>query len=84
MCRYKMGNPKRSSRFICCRCLKENRIGLGIQRGGHQREKGHIKDLTCINPGCDGTITKNIEIRYCDGFEEIMEKAKELHKVYYS
>ena len=82
MCRCKMGNPKRSSRFICCKCLKENQIGSGIQRA-NQREKGHIKDLTCINPGCNGDITKNIEVRYCDSFDEMMEKAKELHREYY-
>ena len=54
-----MGNPKKMSRFICCKCLKENQLGSGIQRA-NQREKGHIKDLTCLNPGCNGNITKNI------------------------
>ena len=85
MCRggkYKNGNPKRASRFICCKCLKENQIGSGIQRA-NQREKGHIKDLTCINPGCNGDITKNIEVRYCDSFDEMMEYAEELHNEYY-
>ena len=82
MCRCRMGNPKRSSRFICCKCLKENQIGSGIQRA-NQREKGHIKDLTCINPGCNGDITKNIEVRYCDSFDEMMEYAEELHNEYY-
>ena len=77
-----MGNPKRSSRFICCKCLKENQIGSGIQRV-NQREKGHVKDLTCINPGCNGDITKNIEVRYCDSFDEMMEKAEKLHREYY-
>ena len=36
-----MGNPKRVSRFICCKHLGENYIGSGIQRYGHQREKFH-------------------------------------------
>lgn len=82
MCRYNMGNPKKQSRFICLRCLNENHVGSGIQRS-NQREKGHIKDLTCINQGCNGTITKNIEVRYCDDFNEIMGKAEELHREYY-
>lgn len=42
-----------------------------------------MKDLTCINPGCNGDITKNIEVRYCDSFDEMMVKAKELHREYY-
>ena len=49
MCRggkYKNGNPKRASRFICCKCLKDNHVGDGIQRGGHQREKGTQKIST--------------------------------------
>lgn len=77
-----MGNPKKSSRFICCKCLKENQLGSGIQRA-NQREKGHIKDLTCLNPGCNGDITKNIEVRYCDSFDEMMHKAEELHRECY-
>ena len=82
MCRCRMGNPKRSSRFICCKCLKENQLGSGIQRS-NQRSKYHIKNLTCINPGCNGDITKNIEVRYCDSFDELMQKAEELHRELY-
>ena len=78
-----MGNPKKSSRFICCKCLKENHLGSGIQRA-NQRSKYHIKDLTCLNPGCNGDITKNIEVRYCDSFDEMMVKSEELHREYYS
>ena len=62
--------------------MKENCIGGGIQRK-NQREKGHIKDLACINKGCDGEITKNLEVRYCDNFQEMMNKAVNLHKKYY-
>lgn len=83
LCRYKMGNPKRQSRFICCKSLKENFVGLGIQRGGNQREKGHVKDLTCINKECAGEITKNLEVRYCDDYDEMMEKAIKLNVEYY-
>ena len=79
MCRCRYGNPKKMSRFICCKCLKENTVGSGIQRGGKQREKGHVKDLTCINKGCNGSITKNIEVRYCDSFQEMMVEAEKLH-----
>ena len=42
-----------------------------------------MKDLTCINPGCNGDITKNIEVRYCASFDEMMVKAEELHREYY-
>ena len=83
MCRCRMGNPKRSSRFVCLSHVGINEIGNGIQRS-NQRQKGHIKDLTCLNPGCNGDITKNIEVRYCDSFDEMMQKAKELHREYYS
>lgn len=82
MYRYKMGKPKKYSRFICCKCLKENFVGAGIQRS-NQRGREHIKDLTCINKGCNGEITKNLEVRYCDDFQEMMDKAVELHREYY-
>ena len=80
MCRCKMGNPKKMSRFICLKHCGENHVLDGLQRGGHQREKKHIKDAFCIE--CQD-ITKNIEVRYCDSFDEMMQKAKELHREYY-
>lgn len=79
MCRCKNGNPKKASRFICIRCQRENNVGSGIQRA-NQREKGHIKDLHCVF--CR-QVTKNLELRYCDLFEDVMEKATELHSQYY-
>ena len=83
MCRYKNGNPKRSSSFICLHCMKLNQLA-GIQRFGHQREKYHIKDLLCINSECrEFSATKNIEIRWCDTYEEIYEKALEIRSKYY-
>ena len=82
MCK-RNGNPKRSSRFICLRCMQLNQCGSGIQRGGHQREKYHIKDLMCINPGCK-CKTKNIEVRWCDSYEEIYERAVRERVNYYS
>lgn len=27
--------------------------------------------------------TKNIEVRYCDSFNEMMQKSEELHREYY-
>ena len=78
-----MGNPKQQSRFICLHCLKENCVGAGIQRL-RQREKGHIKDMMCINKGCEGMTTKNIEVRYCDDFQTAMRKAERLHKKFYT
>lgn len=84
MCRYKNGNPKRTSQFLCLHCMKINQLS-GIQRGGHQREKYHIKDLLCINPECkDFSYTKNIEIRWCDTYEDIYEKAIQIREQYYS
>lgn len=80
MSRRKMGNPQKSSKFICCKCLTENQMGAGIQRI-QQREKGHIKDLTCLK--CN-KITKNVEIRYCETFEEMLREAKKVHLQEYS
>lgn len=81
MCRCRMGNPKKMSRFICIRCLKENVVGQNIQRKS-QREKGHVKDLICLCTGLQD-ITKNVEVRYCDNFQEMMIKAENLHKEIY-
>ena len=80
MCRCRMGNPKKSSRFICLKCLDWKFTYIqGIQRS-NQRELGHIKDNVCSH--C-GEVTKNIEVRYCDSFDEMMDKAEELHRKYY-
>lgn len=79
--RIKFGNPKKKSRFICLKCMQENSVGNGIQRGCHQRQLYHIKDLYCID--CK-SVTKNMEVRYNDDFLKILNKAKELHSVYYS
>ena len=79
MCRCKMGNPKKKSRFICLKHCGENPVGAGIQRA-KQREKGHIKDLYCLF--CKETV-KNLEVRYCDSFDEMMVEAERLHKEIY-
>lgn len=77
---YKNGNPKKQSRFICMKCMRENMIVTGMQRK-NQREIGHTKDIFCI--GCK-EITKNIEVRYCDNYDEIFEKAKVKRENYYT
>ena len=76
-----MGNPKRASRFVCCKHLGENYIGTGIQRYGHQREKFHCKDLFCLQ--CN-EITKNVEIRWCDDYLEMLDYAQQIRSRYYT
>ena len=61
------------------KCMKENQLA-GIQRFGHQREKYHVKDLLCIDCKC---TTKNMEVRWCDAYEEIYERAMKECKKYY-
>ncbi len=80
MSRYKNGNPKKQSRFICLHCLKENMIGTGLQRLDRQREKGHVKSLYCLN--CR-SITYNQEVRYCDNYDELYIHAKQIRNNYY-
>lgn len=75
MSKIRYGNPKKRSEFICLKCLRKGIAG--IQRGGKQREKGHIKDLYC--PFCNDTVP-HLELRYCDYLDDVMERAKELHK----
>ena len=78
MCRCRMGNPKKMSRFICLKCLQ---VGIpGIQRKS-QREKYHVKDLVCT---CGRQETKHIEIRPGGWMDEVMMSAEELHREYYS
>lgn len=80
MCKRK-GNPKHSSRFICLRCLRENKVGDGIPRV-KTKEIDHIKDITCLCVGLK-MKTKNLEVRWCDDFLERMERANELKPTYY-
>ncbi len=70
---------KPGSRFICLKCLKFNGVGEGIQRKVI-RPKFHIKDIFCV--GCD-CITKNVEVRYDDFYEEVSPQLEELNKRYY-
>ena len=79
MSRYKNGNPKRQSRFICLSCMRENLIVSGIQRRS-QREREHIKDLYCLN--CK-KLCKCCEVRYCDIYDEVYEKALTIRNSYY-
>lgn len=77
-----MGNPKRNSRWICLRCMNENKVGAGIQRGGHQREQNHIKDMICLCTNLQEK-TKNLEVRWCDDLNESKMRAKEIRDKYY-
>lgn len=56
------------------------KISLAQEYREEQREKGHIKDLYCLS--CSD-ITQNIEVRYCDDYLEVMDKAIQLYKEYY-
>lgn len=75
------GSPKRSSRFICLRCLKENYVGSGISRP-NTKEKDHKKDLCCMCTNFE-VKTKNLEVRWKDNFDERMEYAKKIRSEYY-
>ena len=81
MRKQKLGNPKRKSRFICLRCLNENVVGDGIQRE-NQREFGHIKNLYCLCTGLQER-TKNLEVRYCDNYPDMLIEAEILSIQYY-
>lgn len=77
--KWKNGNPKKASRFICLYCLQENTVYIpGIQRK-NQREKYHIKNSVCLNCG----EVKTMEVRYNDYLPEIMQKAFEVHNKIY-
>lgn len=82
--RYKNGNPKKCSRFICLHCLQENFVVDGLQRR-HQRPNNHIKDIWCANKICSEkySTTKNLEVRFCDDFEEKMVIARRIRSKYY-
>ena len=48
MCRYRMGNPKKSSRFICLHHVGINHVADGLQRGGKTKgEKSCEKHFLC-------------------------------------
>lgn len=77
--RYKNGNPKKCSRFICLHCLQENFVVDGLQRR-HQRPNNHIKDIFCLK---SQKIEKALEVRFCDDFEEKMIVARHIRSKYY-
>ena len=66
-------NTNRSSEFICLRCLSKNQVGDKMRRP-NMREKDHIKLQM---------RTKNLEVRWCDDFDERMEYAKKIKSKYY-
>lgn len=81
MCWCKNGNAKKSSRFICLRCLKQNYVGVGIQRP-NTKEIDHVKNLSCLCVRMKYQ-TKNLEVRWCDDFKERMERAIEMRPDFY-
>ena len=68
------------SRFICLKCGELN--GIEIIRK-QQREKLHIKDLTCNSSKCNGRITHHVEVRGCDWLDDIKMEVPNLHNQYY-
>lgn len=46
----------------------------------NKENKKHVKDLYCLK--C-GEVTKCIEVRFCDSYEEIFEAAKIKRENYY-
>ena len=70
---------KKSSEFICLSCLDWKTTYIRDIQRHQQREPFHIKDNGCLRCG----EVKTMEVRYCDSFQEMMDKAVELHKEYY-
>ena len=69
-------NTNRSSEFICLRCLNKNQVGDKMRRP-NMREKDHVKNLFCLCTKLQ-MRTKNLEVRWCDDFDERMEYAKKM------
>lgn len=74
-------NINRSSEFICLRCLNNNQVGDKMRRP-NMREKDHVKNLFCLCTKLQ-MRTKNLEVRWCDDFDERMEYAKKIKPKYY-
>lgn len=74
-------NTNRSSEFICLRCLSKNQVGDKMRRP-NMREKDHVKNLCCLCTKLQ-MRTKNLEVRWCDDFDERMEYAKKIKPRYY-
>ena len=74
-------NTNRSSEFICLRCLSKNQVGDKMRRP-NMREKDHVKNLWCLCTKLQ-MRTKNLEVRWCDDFDERMEYAKKIKSKYY-
>lgn len=74
-------NTSRASEFICLRCLSKNQVGDKIRRP-NMREKDHVKNLCCLCTKLQ-MRTKNLEVRWCDDFDERMEYAKKIKSKYY-
>lgn len=77
----KYDNTKKSSQFICLRCLKKNQVGDKMRRP-NMRKKNHVKNLFCLCTHLEER-TKNLEVRWNDDFDERMRYAKKIRSKYY-
>lgn len=78
MCKIARNNNQ--STFICVKCQHTKGSLLnGIFRK-RLREKYHIKDSYCF---ICGQKTKQMEVRSCDAYEDVLEKVKEVRDAYY-
>ena len=76
----KDGNAKKSSQFICLKCLNYKTTFIpGVQRI-NQREPDHVKTSRCLKCGDVDTM----EVRYCDYLPYIMKKAIRKHNELYN
>lgn len=62
--------------------MKRNQVGDKMKRP-KTREKDHVKNLLCLCTHLQ-MRTKNLEVRWCDDFEERMEYAKKIKSKYYN
>lgn len=75
------GNPKKSSEFICLRCLRiEGCTCNGLQRIHNMRKENHVKNQWCAF--CKEEV-KALEIREKDFYCEKRVEAEILHEEYY-
>lgn len=78
MCK-RNGNAKKSSKFICLKCLDWKTTYIpGVQRI-NQREPDHVKNSACLKCG----DVQTMEVRYCDYLPYIMQDAILKHNEMY-
>ena len=77
MSRYKNGNPKRQSRFICLQCLQENKL-LFPEDGGHSgRVHGHAgRAWNCSWPPSPGRLARAAMVHSSRALRSSTSRAK--------